>query len=82
MSDVRSPDHDPQPAPTAGDGRSVTDEVLAAIEARRQLGRTKYGTELRPHNGRDALLDLRDELLDAVMYTQQLIIEREAHNAP
>jgi hypothetical protein len=36
----------------------------------------KYGRYLETHNGRDGLQDLYEELLDAAMYTKQLMMER------
>jgi hypothetical protein len=67
-----------QPRPTPRD--NVTDIqglVMADIAARREVGIQRYGTPLQPHNGRDALRDLYDELLDAACYARQLIEERD-----
>ena len=36
-----------------------------------------YGTGLQTFNGRDALIDLYQELMDAVMYLRQLIAEED-----
>jgi hypothetical protein len=69
--------HDPQPAPTAGDGRDVMAELARIVQERQSLGVRKYGRSLTPHNGRDGLRDLLDELLDASAYTLQLIMERD-----
>ena len=70
---------DSQPIPTTED-RSVCvqDEVVRLINERRELGVKRYGSPLMTHNGRDSLVDLRDELLDALMYVTQTILEREA----
>lgn len=58
--------------------------VDAAIErdliARAQVGRMKYGTVLKTHNGRDALIDLYQEGLDAVMYSAQYLLELDANS--
>lgn len=68
----------PQPAPERNlDQPAVTDLVLEDFCARDAFGTKKYGTRLQPHNGRDALMDLYQELLDAVCYTRQLIFERD-----
>lgn len=70
-----------QPAPVATDGALVKDVVIADIEelcARRAL---KYGTHLQAHNGRDALQDLYEELVDAALYIKQLIMERDSDEA-
>ncbi len=65
-----------QPAPE-GDGRVVGDMVIQDIGYRMQMGLQAYGTYLKTSNGRDALVDLYQELLDAVLYLRQLLAERE-----
>jgi hypothetical protein len=77
-----------QPMPT-GNGIDVAVEVakdLRAmglehiaedIEARIRLGEKKYGTRLKSHNGRDAMLDLYQEILDGCNYAKQLVIENK-----
>lgn len=77
MSDTR--DRDPQPLPTVGDGRDVMRELIARIEERRAFGVVKYGRFLEPHNNRDVLKDILDELLDASAYIVQLMMERDGH---
>lgn len=49
--------------------------VIADMEARDRLGRERYGTPLQPHNGRDVLQDLYEELLDACAYAMQATLE-------
>lgn len=44
------------------------DGVLKAVEARAQFGLKKYGTHLYADNGRDHVVDLAQELADAVQY--------------
>lgn len=61
-----------QPAPTTNDGTPIWELVIADMKWRDHLGRQRYGTPLQAHNGRDALEDLTQELLDAVVYTRQL----------
>ena len=51
--------------------------VRADLEERERVGIARYGTPLQPHNGRDALVDLYQELLDACCYVRQLIAERD-----
>lgn len=74
-----------EPAPT-GRGPSVTDEairrlgpggrrVAAMLRARREMGRARYGDELRAHNGRDPWVDCLQEMLDAIVYATQASIE-------
>jgi hypothetical protein len=77
-----------QPMPT-GNGIDVAVEVakdLRAVgldniaedtEARIRLGEQKYGTRLKAHNGRDAMLDLYQEVLDGCNYAKQLVVENK-----
>lgn len=68
-----------QPAPAPGvTSQSVTDAVITDMQARRDYGRGKYGVELMTNNGRDALVEIYQELLDATMYVKQLLMERDA----
>lgn len=77
MSDaLRLRDGD-QPLPVPNGHPAITGLVVADIEARRQLGITRYGTPLQPHNGRDALRDAYEEALDLVHYLRQAIYERD-----
>lgn len=66
-----------QALPIPNGARDVQSQVIDDIVARRQVGIERYGTQLQPHNGRDALRDLYEELLDACCYIKQLIIERK-----
>jgi hypothetical protein len=77
----------PQPAPELGENsQSVTDRasqhdrdplVLALLAARREQGRAAYGTELLSCNGRDARLDYLQELVDALAYAWQALLEAQ-----
>lgn len=69
---------DSQPLPTPNEAPDVQSAVIADIERRREVGISRYGTALQPHNGRNALLDLYEELLDAAMYVKQRLIEEGA----
>lgn len=66
----------PQPPPE-GSGSIVLPFVLEALKARAEFGFKKYGTYLRTHNGRDALMDAFQEILDLTNYLAQLILERD-----
>ena len=66
-----------QPKPVKNDNPAVWDLVLREIADRDKFGEAKYGVRLQPHNGRDVLTDLYEELLDAVVYTRQLLFERD-----
>lgn len=90
MSDASTP----QPPPT-GDGVPVLPKLLehirgiygcstrticADLEARAKIGEAKYGTTLRAHNGRDAVVDAYQEALDLCMYLAQACLEgRDCH---
>lgn len=49
--------------------------VLSDLEARAKVGREKYGTFLRVNNGRQAIVDLYQEVQDAIMYSAQARME-------
>lgn len=66
-----------QAPPVANANPAVWPLVLDDMKARDGEGRRKYGVPLQPHNGRDTLVDLYQELLDAVVYTRTLIYERD-----
>ena len=66
-----------QPLPVVNGRPDIQSQVIADIEARRQVGISRYGTALQAFNGRDALRDLYEELIDAAMYVKQLMVERE-----
>lgn len=67
-----------QPLPLPSDGPNIHDLVIGDIYGRMKLGTERYGTPLRAYNGRDALRDLYEELLDACCYIRQVIEERDA----
>ena len=67
-----------QQLPVPNDHPDIQSQVIADIQERRQVGIARYGTALQPFNGRDALRDLYEELIDAAMYVKQLMVEREA----
>lgn len=66
-----------QPAPKANGYPAVWPLVIEDMCERDKIGQVRYGTPLRPHNGRDALRDLYEELLDAVAYCRQMLYERD-----
>lgn len=65
-----------QPAPEVNRHPAIQDLVIADMQERKRLGLERYGTLLQPFNGRKALVDRYQELLDAVQYTRQEIEER------
>ena len=65
-----------QPDPKPNDGTPISELVIADIQERARLGRERYGTPLQAFNGRDALQDAYEEVLDAAVYLRQAIEER------
>lgn len=70
-------DEQAPPTPESADKPAVWDLVVADMQERDKVGRQRYGTPLQPNNGRDPLVDLYQELLDAVVYCRQAIYERD-----
>jgi hypothetical protein len=66
-----------QPDPTPNAYPAVWDLVMADMAARDALGRERYKTRLQPQNGRDALRDHYEELLDGAAYIRQVLFERD-----
>lgn len=52
--------------------------VWTALVARAEMGKSKHGTYLRASNGRNAAVDLFQEVLDAIMYAEQCDVEIKA----
>ncbi len=59
-------------------GVSVNDLIIKDLQDRREAGIRKYGQEVLTHNGRDPLIDLYQEQIDALVYTRQLLEERRS----
>lgn len=59
-----------------GTGKDIAELVKQDIESRAQLGESRYGERLKANNGRDALLDAYQEVLDLAFYLRQEIEER------
>ena len=66
-----------QPLPVLNDYPAIQDLVIADMEARKAVGIARYGTLLKPHDGRDPLLDLYQELMDGANYVRKLMFERD-----
>lgn len=58
-----------------GNGVDIATLVQRDIEARARIGEKKYGERLQPKNGRSALVDAYQEVLDLAMYLKQQLIE-------
>lgn len=64
-----------QPDPIQNDKPACWDLVMQDMKDRDSWGRKKYGTPLQPFNGRLALVDFYQEILDAAVYCRQKIEE-------
>jgi hypothetical protein len=60
----------PQPSPVHNDRPSSHDRVIAMFVGRREFGLAKYGTALQAGNGRDHIVDVLEEMADAMVYLQ------------
>lgn len=69
---------DTQAMPKPNDSLPIIALVMKDLAVRGEFGKQKYGTYLQANNGRDPLLDLYYELLDATCYARQMIEERDA----
>lgn len=69
--------NEPEPKPIPNQLPPVWALVIQDMVERDVLGREKYGTPLQPLNGREAIKDLYQEILDAAVYLRQEIWERE-----
>lgn len=50
-------------------------QIIDDLQARTAAGIVTYGTPLQTHNGRNALRDLYEELVDALQYSKQVDLE-------
>ncbi len=66
-----------QPKPIANLSEPIVDQVIKDLEGRKKLGIERYGVALQAHNGRKALQDAYEEVLDLAQYLKQKIIEDE-----
>ena len=66
-----------QPPPVPTNGKPIWELVREDMLERDRIGRERYGTPLQAHNGRDALIDAYQEVLDLAVYLRQVIEERK-----
>jgi hypothetical protein len=69
-----------QPAPTPGHENVMNEarrRLMQALDEREKKGLETYGRPLETFNGRDALQDAEEELLDRYVYLLQARMERE-----
>lgn len=69
-----------QPLPTASSHPVAHRMVQDDLEARLQLGISRYGQPLQPFNGRNSLRDAYEEMLDLCVYLRNALYEQE-HDA-
>ncbi len=74
-----SPAASPEPPPLPSGGPAVWDLVLADMAARDLMGAAKHGQRLTVGDGRRSLVDMYQELLDAVAYVRKEIAEGPAN---
>lgn len=73
--DLNVENHKEQVEPTPNNHPFIKDLVLKDIAYRAELGKSRYKTYLQPHNGRSALQDGYEEVLDLAQYLRQRIFE-------
>lgn len=56
--------------------RAVQDIIIEAMEESKRVGTERYGQPLKPMNGRDTLLDAKEEARDLYVYLTALDMER------
>lgn len=66
-----------EPAPIPTDETPIWELVIEDMKERDAEGRKKYGTPLQASNGRDALVDAYQEVLDLAVYLRQEIERRK-----
>lgn len=71
---------DSQPTPTKTEYKACVDELIERLNKRKELGISRYGVALTKWNGRNSLQDVFEEMLDMVIYMQQVLDELEDLN--
>ena len=66
-----------EPAPKKNNLPHIYDLVVTDLNARKEMGVKKYGTPLQPFNGRKALKDAYEEVLDLALYLRQALYEQD-----
>jgi hypothetical protein len=65
------PENQGQPSPVKNNKPHITNIVVHDFLFRKEQGIKKYGTALQPFNGRSALQDAYEEVLDLAQYLRQ-----------
>lgn len=66
-----------QPLPVGNDLPVMHDLVIEDLRKRLEVGIKRYGQPLQPFNGRNALRDAYEEVLDLTVYLRQALWEAE-----
>lgn len=66
-----------EPAPKENNLPHINDLVVTDLNSRKEMGIKKYGTPLQPFNGRKALKDAYEEVLDLALYLRQALYEQD-----
>lgn len=64
-----------EPTPKPNNSPSIHDLVIEDMKSRKEMGLNKYKTILQANNGRNALKDAYEEVLDLAMYLKQKLEE-------
>ena len=76
MPPVTDSPNKPEPPPQPSDSPAVWGLVLEDMKERDEIGAQKYGQRLKPHDGRDSLVDAYQESLDLAVYLRKELAER------
>ncbi len=66
---------EPEPTKNPNGEVYIWDLVIKDMRQRDAIGVKRYGTRLEPFNGRNALVDAYQEVLDLAVYLRQKIYE-------
>lgn len=69
-----------EPLPIPNSSRPVWEVVIEDMFQRNEFGKAKYGTPLQANNGRNALKDAYEEVLDLAVYLKQKLMEEQNDN--
>ena len=64
-----------EPQPEQNNNPAIWDLVIKDMQTRDHIGVARYGTRLQSFNGRKALVDAYQEVLDLAVYLRQFIYE-------
>lgn len=67
-----------EPPPTPNNTTPIWELVMKDMHNRNEFGKSKYGTPLQAHNGRNALKDAYEEVLDLAVYLKQKLVEEQS----